>query len=193
MHCLMPSSAWIARKPSRSHVMHGSFMSEEALNRMQRMGILVDVQPGWLHFDAPALKRVFGLENMRYFFPLRSYLDRGINVAGGSDHMIGHDKNTAVNAFNPFFNMWASMTRQTREGEVIYPEERISRQEALKMWTIGAAYLQFGEKTRGSIEVGKFADLVVIDRDYLSCPEDDIRRIEPVATLVNGRVVAGRL
>jgi predicted amidohydrolase YtcJ len=179
--------------PSRSHVMHGSFMSEEALNRMQRMGVLVDVQPGWLHFDVPALKKVFGLENMRYFFPLRSYIDRGIIVAGGSDHMIGHDKNTAVNAFNPFFNMWASITRRTREGEVIYPQEKISRQEALKMWTIWAAYVQFGEKTRGSIELGKFADLVVIDRDYLSCSEDDIRRIEPVATLVNGRVVAGRL
>jgi predicted amidohydrolase YtcJ len=179
--------------PSRSHVLHGSFMSEEALNRMQRMGVLVDVQPGWLHFDVPALKRVFGLENMRYFFPLRSYIDRGIIVAGGSDHMIGHDKNTAVNAFNPFFNMWASITRQTREGEVIYPQEIVSRQEALKMWTIWAAYLQFAEKTRGSIELGKFADLVVIDRDYLSCAEDDIRRIEPVATLVSGRVVAGRL
>ncbi len=64
--------------------MHGSFMSEDALNRMQRMGVIVDVQPGWLHFDVPALKRVFGLENMRYFFPLRSYIDRGIIVAGGS-------------------------------------------------------------------------------------------------------------
>jgi predicted amidohydrolase YtcJ len=179
--------------PSRSHVMHGSFMSEEALNRMQRMGVLVDVQPGWLHFDVPALKKVFGLENMRYFFPLRSFIDRGIVVAGGSDHMIGHDKNTAVNAFNPFFNMWASITRRTREGEVIYPQEKISRQEALKMWTIWAAYLQFAEKTRGSIEPGKFADFVVIDRDYLGCAEEDIRRIEPVATIVNGRVVAGRL
>ena len=87
--------------PSRSHVMHGSFMSEDALNRMQRMGVIVDVQPGWLHFDVPALKRVFGLENMRYFFPLRSYIDRGIIVAGGSDHMIGHDKNKAVNAVQP--------------------------------------------------------------------------------------------
>jgi len=179
--------------PSRSHVMHGSFMSEEALNRMQRMGVIVDVQPGWLHFDVPALQRVFGLQNMRYFFPLRSYIDRGIIVAGGSDHMIGHNKNTAVNAFNPFFNMWACITRRTREGQVIYPEEKITRQEALKMWTIWAAFLQFGEKTRGSIEPGKFADLVVIDRDYLSCAEDEIRRIEPVATIVNGRVVAGRL
>jgi hypothetical protein len=153
----------------------------------------VDVQPGWLHFDVPALKRVFGLENMRYFFPLRSYIDRGIIVAGGSDHMIGHDKNNAVNAFNPFFNMWASITRQTREGEVIYPQEKVTRQEALKMWTIWAAYLQFGEKSRGSLEPGKYADLVVIDREFLNCPEDEIRRIQPVATVVNGRVVFGRL
>ncbi len=136
--------------PSRSHVMHGSFMSEEALNRMQRMGVIVDVQPGWLHFDVPALQRVFGIENMRYFFPLRSYIDRGIIVAGGSDHMIGHNKNTAVNAFNPFFNMWASITRRTRDGEVIYPQEKITRQEALKMWTIWPAWLQFGEKSQAS-------------------------------------------
>jgi predicted amidohydrolase YtcJ len=179
--------------PTRSHVMHGSFMSEAALNRMQRMGVIADVQPGWLYFDVPALQRVFGLENMRYFFPLRSYLDRGIIVAGGSDHMIGHDKNGAVNAFNPFFNMWACITRRTSAGQVVYPQEKITRQEALRMWTIWAAHLQFAEKARGSIEPGKYADLVVIDRDFLTCPEDEIRRIEPVATVLNGRVVAGRL
>ena len=174
--------------PTRSHVMHGSFMSEDALNRMQRMKVLVDAQPGWLHFDVPALQRVFGLQNMRYFFPLKSFIDRGIVVAGGSDHMIGHGKNSAVNAYNPFFNMWASMTRRTREGQVVYPEEKITREQALKMWTIWPAYLQFSEKDKGSIEPGKFADLVVIDRDFLACSEDDIRRVEPVAVYINGRL-----
>ncbi len=72
--------------------------------------------------------------------------------------MIGHDKNGAVNPFNPFFNMWVSITRRTREGEVIFAQEKITRQEALKMWTIWAAYLQFGETARGSIEPGKFAE-----------------------------------
>ena len=174
--------------PTRSHVMHGSFMSEDALNRMQRMKVLVDAQPGWLHFDVPALQRVFGLQNMRYFFPLKSFIDRGIVVAGGSDHMIGHGKNSAVNAYNPFFNMWASMTRRTREGQVVYPEEKITREQALKMYTIWPAYLQFSEKDKGSIEPGKFADLVVIDRDFLACSEDDIRRVEPVAVYINGRL-----
>jgi len=179
--------------PTRSHVMHGSFMSEEAIARMKKMGIIADVQGGWLHFDVPALEQVFGYKNMRYFFPLRSYLNAGIVIAGGSDHMIGHDKNRAVNAFNPFFNMWMSITRKTREGKLIYPEEKITRQEALRMYTNGSAYLQFSEKKLGSLEAGKLADLVVIDKDFLTCPEDEIRRIQPLATVVNGKVVYGTL
>ncbi|MBL8240424.1 MAG: amidohydrolase [Bryobacterales bacterium] len=180
-------------RPTRSHVMHGSFMSEEAIARMQKMGILADVQGGWLHFDVPALEQVFGYKNMRYFFPLQSYLKAGIVIAGGSDHMIGHDKNRAVNAFNPFFNMWMSITRKTREGKIIYAEEKITREQALRMYTNGSAYLHFSEKTLGSLERGKLADFVVIDRDFLTCPEDDIRRIEALATVVEGKVVYGTL
>jgi hypothetical protein len=174
--------------PTRSHVMHGSFMSAEALDRMKRMGILVDVQADWLYFDVPALERVFGYQNMRYFFPLRSIIDRGIVAAAGSDHMLGHSKNSAVNPFNPFFNMWMAITRVTTEGKVIYPQEKITRQEALKMYTVWAAYLEFSEKEKGSIEKGKLADLVVVDRDFLSCPLDEIRKIEPVMVVLDGKV-----
>lgn len=176
----------------RHHVMHGSYMSKEAVGRMKRLGVIADAQPGWLHYDVPALERVFGLENMRWFYPAKSWLRAGIVVAGGSDHMIGHDKNNAVNPFNPFLNMWMAMTRRTREGKVIYPEEKVTREEALRMYTTGAAYLQFSEKERGSLEPGKLADLVVIDRDFLDCPEEEIRAIEPVLTMVEGKVVYQR-
>jgi len=179
-------------RQSRSHVMHGSFMSEESVGRMKKMGILADVQAGWLHFDVPALEQVFGYRNMRYFFPLQTYLKNGIVIAGGSDHMIGHDKNRAVNPFNPFFNMWMAITRLTREGKEIYPEEKISREQALRMYTNGPAYLHFAEREQGSIEAGKWADFVVIDRDYLTCPEAEIRRIEPLMTVVGGRTVYER-
>jgi predicted amidohydrolase YtcJ len=175
--------------PSRSHVMHGSFMSEEALNRMQKMGILADVQPAWLYYDVPALKRVFGLENMRWFFPLRSIIDRGIIAAGGSDHMMGHDRDRAVNAYNPFFNMWMAVTRQTRLGETIYPQERVTREQALKMYTIWAAHIMFSERVRGSIERGKLADMVLIDRDFLKCSESELRMIRPLTTYVEGKPV----
>jgi predicted amidohydrolase YtcJ len=174
--------------PTRSHVMHGSFMSLETIKKMQRLGVHVDAQGAWLHFDAPALSRVFGLENMRYFFPVKTFLDHNIPVAGGSDHMLGHDKDRAVNPFNPFFNMWMAITRRTTEGKVVYPEERIDRVAALKMHTTWAAFQEFSENSKGSIEVGKLADLVVIDRDYLTCPEDAIRRIRVLQTILGGNV-----
>jgi hypothetical protein len=176
-------------RDSRSFVMHASFQSPEAIARMKQMGILADTQSQWLYHDAPALEKVFGHAGMRYFFPLRSYLDAGIIVAAGSDHMIGHDKNKAVNPYNPFLSMWIEVARKTDRGEVLYPEEKITRAEALKTHTIWSAYMQFAEKEKGSLETGKFADLVVIDRDYLTCPEDQIKDIEPLMTVIAGKIV----
>jgi predicted amidohydrolase YtcJ len=72
---------------------------------------------------------------------------------------------------------------------VFYGEERVTREQAIRMYTNGPAWMQFAEKERGSLEVGKYADLVVIDRDILTVPEGQIRAIEPVMTMVNGRVV----
>lgn len=175
--------------PTRSHVMHASFQSPEAIARMKRLGVLADVQAAWLYLDGPALTKVFGNDGMRYFFPLRSYVDAGIIVAGGSDHMIGFDKNSAVNPYNPFLGMWTAVTRKMKDGAVLHPEERISREEALKMYTIWAAYLQFDEEKKGSIEPGKLADLVVIDRDYMTCPEDEIQAVEPVTTIIDGKIL----
>ena len=178
--------------PTRSHLMHASFQSPEAISRMKKMGLAADVQGHWLYYDGPALEKVFGHEGMRYFYPLRSYRNAGIILAAGSDHMIGHDKNRAVNPYNPFFSLWVEIARRTSAGEVLYPEEKLTREEALKTHTIWAAWLQFGDQVKGSIEPGKLADLVVIDRDYLTCPEDEIRAIEPVLTILDGRVVYRR-
>jgi predicted amidohydrolase YtcJ len=174
--------------PSRSHWIHASFQSPDAIARAKKIGMLADVQSAWLYFDGPALEKVFGHEGMRYFFPLRSYLNAGVVIAGGSDHMIGFSYERAVNSYNPFLGMWIAVTRKMHNGEVLYPEERITREEALRMYTTGPAYMQFNEKDRGSIESGKLGDLVVIDRDYFKCPEDEIRQIRPVMTIINGRI-----
>ena len=176
-------------RDSRSFVMHASFQSPEAIARMKKMGILADTQSQWLYHDGEALEKVFGKDGMRYFFPLRSYLDAGIVVAAGSDHMIGHDKNKAVNPYNPFLSMWIEIARKTDRGEVIHPEEKITRAEAIKTHTIWGAYMQFAEKERGSIEAGKLGDMVVIDRDILTCPEGQIKDIQPMMTILNGKVV----
>jgi predicted amidohydrolase YtcJ len=174
--------------PDRPHWIHASFQSPDSLRRGSKLGMIADVQPAWLYLDGPALTKVFGEEGMRYFFPLHSYIEAGIHPAGGSDHMIGWDKNKAINPFNPFLGLWTSVTRKTNRGEVLHAEEKISREDALRMYTIWAATRMFAEKSLGSIEPGKLADLVVIDRDYLRCSDDDIARIEPVMTVLDGKL-----
>jgi len=174
---------------SRSHLMHASFQSPGAIARAKKLGLLIDAQSPWLHYDGPGLEQVFTYDGMRHFYPLRAYLDAGLMVAGGSDHMIGYDKNRAVNPYNPFLQMWIAVTRKTSRGAVLYPDEKVTREEALKMHTVWAAYLQFAEDQRGSIERGKLADLVVVDRDFLACPEDEIRSMEPEMTMLDGKIV----
>jgi predicted amidohydrolase YtcJ len=103
--------------------------------------------------------------------------------------MIGFDSRRATNPYHPFFGMWMAITRMTVDGTVIEPEQRISRLEALRMWTLNAAYLSFDEKIKGSIEPGKLADFAIISKDFLSCPVNEIKDIEAVQTVVNGKTV----
>jgi len=179
-------------RPRRFTVSHGNFPNQTARARALRMGVLFDCQPAWHHFDGPALKDVFGPARMSHFIPLRSMLDEGIIVAGGSDHMIRFDARRAINPYHPFFGMWMAITRRTADGSVLNPEQGIRREEALRLWTLNAAYLSFEENLKGSIEPGKLADMVVISKDYLSCPVDEIKDIEALLTVVDGREVYRR-
>lgn len=173
----------------RFTVTHGNFPNKEAIARAARLGVVFDCQPAWLHFDAPALKDVFGPARTSDWMPLRSLFDAGIVVAGGSDHMIRFNSRKAINPYNPFFEMWMAITRRTADGATLHPEQSVTRSEALRMWTLNGAYLSFEEKLKGSIEPGKLADMVVISKDFLSCPVDEIKDIEALLTIVDGKIV----
>ena len=180
-------------KDRRFTVTHGNFPDARAIERSKKLGIVYDCQPAWHHFDGQSIAPAFGQRRMKGFIPLRSLFDAGIVVAGGSDHMIRFDSRLAINPYNPFFGMWMAITRRTSDGGVLGPEQAITREEALRMWTWNGAYLSFEEKLKGSIEPGKLADLVVISKDFLTCPVDQIRDIEAVATIVGGKVVSGKI
>lgn len=177
----------------RFTVTHGNFPNAQAIERSKKLGVVYDVQPFWLWLDGPAIKDVFGPERMKDFQPLRSLFDAGIVVGGGSDHMIRFDPREATNPYHPFLGMWIAVTRKMVDGNVINPEQRISRMEALKMWTWNGAYLMFAEKEKGSIEPGKLADLAVLTKDYAKCPEDEIKDIEALRTVVGGKIVYDKL
>jgi predicted amidohydrolase YtcJ len=173
----------------RFTVTHGNFADAKTLARAHALGVVFDCQPMWHHLDGPVLKNVLGPERMSNFLPLRSFFDAGVVVAGGSDHMVRLDPRLSTNPYHPFFGMWMAITRKTVDGSVINPEQRLNREQALRMWTTNAAYLSFDERNKGSIEPGKLADLIVVAKDFLECPEDEIKDIEPLLTVVDGKVV----
>jgi hypothetical protein len=173
----------------RFTVTHGNFPDPRAIQRARRLGVAFDCQPAWHHYDGQAIKDAFGPARMKNFLPFRSLFDAGVVVAGGSDHMIRFDSRQAINPYNPFFGMWMAVTRKTSDGGVLEPQEAVTREEALRMWTVNAAYLSFDEGRKGSIEPGKLADLVVISKDILACPVDEIKDIEALLTVVDGKVV----
>ena len=168
---------------------HANFLSGDAIRRAAALGVVADMQPAWYHFDGPALAGVLGPDRMATLQPYRSIIDAGVVVAGGSDHMIKFDARESVNPFDPFLGMWIAVTRMTADGLVHNPEQRITRQEALRMWTLNAAYLTFEEDVKGSLEPGKYADFVIVDRDILTCAEDELRDARVLATVLGGRDV----
>jgi predicted amidohydrolase YtcJ len=177
----------------RFTVTHANFPNAQAIERARRLGVAFDMQPAWLHFDGAAIRDVIGPERMKDFLPLRSLLEAGLIVGGGSDQMIRFDARLATNPYHPFYGMWMAVARETKEGLVINPEQRISREQALKMWTWNNAYLMFAENEVGSIEPGKRADMAVITKDFLKCPEREIKDIEVLRTLVGGKIVYDQL
>ena len=176
----------------RFSVIHGNFYDRDAIERMKALGVYADMQPAWFLKDADLLHEVLGKDRLRTFHPYRSLFDAGVMVNGGSDHMVKLDSYSAINPFNPFLSMWSIISRQTERGSIYFPEEALTRMEALRMYTINNAYASFEEDRKGSIEPGKFADVAVLSKDILTCSQDEIKNIEVLLTMVGGEVVFDR-
>ena len=176
-------------KGKRFSIIHGNFFTPEAIKLMSEMGVYADIQPAWFFKDADLLQVVLGESRMETFHPYKSLVNAGVVVNGGSDHMVKVDPDLSINPYNPFTAMWSVVTRKTESGSVFNPEQGISREDALRMYTINNAYASFEEKQKGSIEAGKFADLVVLSADLLTCAKDSIRLIKPILTMVDGKIV----
>jgi predicted amidohydrolase YtcJ len=176
----------------RFSIIHANFFTPEAISRMSRLGVYADMQAAWFYKDADAMKSILGDERIKTFMPYHSLLKGGVMVNGGSDHMVKLDPDQSINPYNPFLGMWSMITRTTENGNIVVPEEAVTRVDALKMYTINNAYATFEESLKGSLEPGKLADLAILSDDLLTCPVDQIRHIKAELTMVGGKVVWGQ-
>jgi predicted amidohydrolase YtcJ len=164
----------------RWSIEHGFIPRPEHFARMKKLGIVLSAQ-NHLYLAAPSLKAYWGEKRTAWMTPLRAYIDAGIPIASGTD--------SAVVPYPPLWTMYHFITRNTISGGVVGPDQRITRQEALRAATLGNAYLTFEENTKGSIESGKLADFVVLAEDILTCPEKDIENMKVMMTVIGGKVV----
>jgi len=174
----------------RPGVCHGSFIPPDSWDTFKRLGAVLDMQPAWLYLDGATLFDHFGEERMKWFHPYRTLLDNKIPIGGGSDHMLKIEPHRAINLYDPFLGIWTVLTRQPRwTDKVLSPEQKISREEAIRFYTIDNAYVIRSEKDKGSLEPGKLADFIILDRDILRCPVDEVRETKVLETWLGGKKV----
>lgn len=172
-------------------ITHANFTSAENLKRCAELNVAADLQPAWLWKDTRTLMKVLGARRMEWFHPYRRWLDAGLTIGGGSDHMIRIDPIQSTNPWDPWLGIWVAVTRKTEGGLVLNPDQKITRLEALRFYTINNAHLHSEERDKGTIEQGKLADLILVDRDPLHCLEDDLKETQVLWTMVGGRIVHG--
>jgi predicted amidohydrolase YtcJ len=177
-------------RDKRPCITHCNFMSAESIERMSKVGIVADLQPAWLFLDGKTLLKQFGDQRTAYFQPYRTLADSGVIVGGGSDHMQRIGSLRSVNPYNPFLGMSVAIQRLPRGmDQPLHPEQATTRQEAIRLYTLNNAYLTFEEDRKGSIESGKLADFIILDRDILDCPLDQIASTRVLETYVGGKLV----
>jgi len=116
-----------------------------------------------------------------------------VAVGGGSDHMQKIGSLRSINPYNPFLAMWTTIVRQPRGSDgPLHPEQSLTREQAIRLYTTNNAFLTFEEARKGSLEPGKLADFVVLDRDILTCPLDEVKDIQVEATYLGGTRVYAR-
>jgi predicted amidohydrolase YtcJ len=177
--------------PHRPHLAHIELIHPQDLPRFAELGAVANMQPFWAMVEAQMRELrlpVLGPERARWQFAFRSMLDAGARLAAGSDW--------PVTTPNPLLEMEVALTRtdvEDRDGEALFPEERLTLDEALSAFTIGSAYVNHVERETGSIEVGKQADLVILDRDIRAPDAGPLGAARVEATLVGGALVSGAL
>jgi predicted amidohydrolase YtcJ len=166
----------------RHRIEHAQVVALTDIPRFKSLDIIASMQPTHATSDMNMAEARVGIHRIRGAYAWRTYMNQGTIIASGSDF--------PVEAVNPFFGLYSAVTRMDFDGNPPggwYPEHLMSRAEALKSFTLDAAYAGHMDDVTGSLDVGKYADFILIDRDYFEVPAQEIHQIQVEQTWVGGK------
>lgn len=168
----------------RFRIEHAQHIHPKDFKRFAKLGVVASVQPYHAIDDGRWAEKRIGHDRCKTTYPFRSYIDNGVKMCFGSDWTVA--------PLNPLLGIYAAVTRRTTDGanpNGWFPEQKISVQEAIEAYTINCAYAAFEEREKGSISVGKLADLVILGDDILSIDPVKIEKVGVEMTVVGGNIV----
>ncbi len=172
------------RQDARHRLIHCQVMRQDLVEGFLRYGVVADIQPKFVGTDQRWAEARLGKERLRWAYAWRSMWEAGLKLAGGSD--------CPVEPLNPAYGLHAAVTRCDLSGQPEggwQPQQRLSAEQALHLFTAGAAYASFEERKRGTIQPGAIADLVALDGDPVTVEPDRLKDLRVLATVAQGRVV----
>ena len=175
------------KRDSRHRSEHAQLLIASDIPRFAQLGVIASMQPTHCITDKRFCEKRIGLERSKGAYAWRSLLNSGAKIAFGTDY--------SVEPLNPMEGLYAAVTRKDRlgeEGDGWFPEEKLTMEEAIELYTLGAAYSQFMEDRKGMIKSGYLADIVITDRDLLTIPEGEIMKTLVDYTITGGQVVFER-
>jgi predicted amidohydrolase YtcJ len=168
-------------KDHRFRIVHAGISTPAVQKRLRELNVLVDGNPPFVYWIGSWFLK-YGPERARWSYPAKSYLENGVVEAAGSD--------VPVTPLSPWWGIWAAVVRrELQSGQILAPEERITVEQALTLYTRNGAYAGFEEDRKGSLEPGKLADFIVVDRDVLNVPWDELKDVRVMQTFAGGRSV----
>ena len=167
--------------PHLHQLIHAYYPTPESLEKMREANIIAAVQPAFIYGEADGYPDLLPEDKQESFLPLRSYIDAGITIAASTDTPSAH--------YNPFWGLYSAVTRKGMQGHQLGTSETITTTEMLRAMTYNGAVMTGEEKTKGSLEPGKLADLAVLDCNLNTINEEALRDINVNLTMVDGEII----
>jgi predicted amidohydrolase YtcJ len=178
----MALDAFAAASPVRPRIEHAQVVNREELARFKALEVIASMQPSHLLTDMRWAEQRLGPDRARLSYAWASFLKAGVTLAFGTDY--------PVESVNPLRGLYSAVTRKDEAGQhSYYPEEKITLGQAVRAYTVGSAYAENAERDKGTLEVGKWADFVVLDRDLFAVPPAELLKARVLRTVVGGKTV----